>query len=156
MGCLTSAHVGARSTPISEPANHESWQGQVFYVDLVKLGLAKEYTKKLRKPETYTLILLKKTGYGTGEGILGWNCRHSIGTWIDGVSKNNYEKIDTEENKKAYDLQQAQRKLERTIRKWKIQKNGYKEAMDKAEDDETREVLDAQYQKAKRKSDILQ
>ena len=67
------------------------------------------------------------------------------------MSKNNYEKIDTEENKKAYDLQQAQRKLERTIRKWKIQKNGYKEAMDKAEDDETREVLDAQYQKAKEK-----
>ena len=148
---LTSAHVGARSTPIPEPANHESWQGQVFYVDLVKLGLAKEYTKEAERAKSLHPDFIEKTGYGTGEGILGWNCRHSIGTWIDGVSKNNYEKIDTEENKKAYDLQQAQRKLERTIRKWKIQKNGYKEAMDKAEDDETREALDAQYQKAKEK-----
>ena len=148
---LTSAHVGARSTPIPEPANHESWQGQVFYVDLVKLGLAKEYTKEAERAKSLHPDFIEKTGYGTGEGILGWNCRHSIGTWIDGVSKNNYKKIDTEENKKAYDLQQAQRKLERTIRKWKIQKNGYKEAMDKAEDDETREALDAQYQKAKEK-----
>ena len=92
------------------------------YVDLVKLGLAKEYTKEAEKARNLHPDFIEKTGYGTGEGILGWNCRHSIGTWIDGVSKNNYEKIDTEENKKAYDLQQAQRKLERTIRKWKIQK----------------------------------
>lgn len=27
---LTSAHVGARSTPIPEPANHESWRDRCF------------------------------------------------------------------------------------------------------------------------------
>ena len=81
----------------------------------------------------------------TGEEI-----RAGAIAYIDYVSET-IKYVDTEENKKAYDLQQAQRKLERTIRKWKIQKNGYKEAMDKAEDDETREVLDAQYQKAKEK-----
>lgn len=148
---LTSAHVGARSTPIAEPANHESWQGQVFYVDLVKLGLAKEYTKEAEKVKKLHPDFIEKTGYGTGEGIAGWNCRHSISAWIDGVSTNNYEKIDTEENKKAYDLQQAQRKIERAIRKWKIEKNSYQEARDKAEDEETREALEKQYQKAKEK-----
>ena len=59
---LTSAHVGARSTPIPEPANHESWQGQVFYVDLVSWDLQKSTQKKLREPKVYTLILLKRPG----------------------------------------------------------------------------------------------
>lgn len=148
---LTSAHVGARSTEIAEPANHESWQGQVFYVDLVKLGFAKEYTEAAKKAKSLYPDFIEKTGYGTGEGILGWNCRHSIGTWIEGVSKNNYKEIDTEENRKQYEIQQGQRKLERMIRKWKIQKNAYKEALDNTDDEELKEKLEQQYQKAKAK-----
>jgi alpha-D-ribose 1-methylphosphonate 5-triphosphate synthase subunit PhnG len=37
---LVSAHIGARFTPFIEPANHQSWQGQIYEVaqeDLKKM-----------------------------------------------------------------------------------------------------------------------
>lgn len=100
---LVSAHLGARCYG-EGVENHEKWQG-------------KFYTRTGKNPQFEPFI--ESTGYGTIEGLCGVNCRHSFGP---GDGKNNpYDslKIDTEENKKAYDLSQKQRAMERNIRKAK-------------------------------------
>lgn len=56
----TSAHAGARNRG-EVPENHELWQGRVFTRGLDPAN--KEY------PNFY-----QETGYGTGEGLMGWNC----------------------------------------------------------------------------------
>lgn len=67
---------------------------------------------------------IESTGYGTGDGLCGWNCRHHFQPFAEGlrnpyVDENGNHKIDSEENKKQYDLQQKQRSMERAIRKTK-------------------------------------
>lgn len=64
---------------------------------------------------------IETTGYGTGEGLCGWNCRHSHQPWAKGL-QNPWEdenKINSEENKKVYEATQKQRYMERSIRKTK-------------------------------------
>ena len=67
---------------------------------------------------------IESTGYGTGDGLCGWNCRHHFQAWDDRlrnpyVDENGNLKIDSEENRKRYELQQKQRAMERSIRAWK-------------------------------------
>lgn len=67
---------------------------------------------------------IESTGYGTGDGLCGWNCRHHFQAWDlrlrnPYVDENGNPKIDTEENRKRYELSQHQRSMERTIRKTK-------------------------------------
>ena len=60
---LVSAHIGARTGDGGQnPGNHLWWQGQ-FY--------SRSGTDKRFPP-------FSQTGYGTGEGLCGWNCRHSL------------------------------------------------------------------------------
>mgnify|MGYP002672928979 CR=1 FL=1 len=58
------------------------------------------------------------TGYGTGEGLCGWNCRHSFQPWAKGLRNPwaDEHKIDSDENKKIYEDTQKQRAMERSIR----------------------------------------
>jgi hypothetical protein len=69
---------------------------------------------------------IETTGYGTGEGLCGWNCRHGFSPFFEGM-KNPYTdengnlKIDSEENRKVYEATQKQRAMERAIRKTKRQ-----------------------------------
>ena len=56
----TSAHAGARNRG-DTPENHELWQGRVFTRGLDPAN--KDY------PNFYQV-----TGYGTGVGLMGWNC----------------------------------------------------------------------------------
>ena len=73
---LVSAHIGARTGDGGQnPGNHLWWQGQ-FYS---RTGQDKRYPP------------FSVTGYGTGEGLSGWNCRHSFGPG-DGVN-NPYKDI---------------------------------------------------------------
>lgn len=106
---LVSAHLGARTGDGGmNPGNHLWWQGQ-FYS---RTGRTKEY------PD-----FKKSTGYGTGEGLCGWNCRHSFGPG-DGVNNPFSDKdIAYADNYKIEKMQQRQRTLERRIRdsKRKIQ-----------------------------------
>lgn len=96
---LVSAHLGARYGDGGQNAgNHAWWQGKFYSLS----GNDKRF------------LPFSVTGYGTGEGLCGWNCRHSFGAG-DGEF-NPYDKIDTKENKKAYDLSQKQRYYERQIR----------------------------------------
>lgn len=118
---LVSAHLGARTQPKGQPelAGHDNWQGRVY---------------KIRGSEPGYPNLLESTGYdidesGTGRvvnplGLHGYNCRHSHKPWDlrlrnPYIDENGNLKIDTEENRKRYELQQTQRRFERTIRKIK-------------------------------------
>ena len=74
-----------------------------------------------------------QTGYGTGEGLCGWNCRHSFGSG-DGVN-NPYKDIQTADNYKVEQLEKRQRTLERRIRKTKREVMGMQEAVDKCKDE---------------------
>lgn len=82
---------------------HAAWQGGIYSIS----GTSTMYRK-----------LSEATGYGTGPGLCGWNCRHSFYAFIEGVS----EQLDKEPyNQKTYKAEQIQRKNERQIRNWKKQ-----------------------------------
>lgn len=126
---LVSAHLGARYGDGGQnPGNHSWWQG-------------KFYSRKGRTPGLP--LFIESTGYGTGEGLCGWNCRHSFGP--GDLDHNPYKQYDDEENRKAYDLSQKQRSMERKIRNTKLRLVGYREAVDGAEDQEAKEGLTEDY-----------
>ena len=105
------AHGGARP-------EHAKWQGKVYSrngdveIDGVKY-------KDLRKA----------TGYGTGPGLCGWNCRHNFHPYIPGTARTWTQKqLDALEEKNIeyngvkmteYQASQVQRSIEREIRKQK-------------------------------------
>lgn len=128
---LVSAHLGARYGDGGEnPGNHFWWQGK-FYS---------------RKGKTPNLPLFEEcTGFGTGEGLCGWNCRHSFGP--GDLRHNPYENFDAEENKKAYDLSQKQRAQESRIRRTKAKLVGLREAIDATTDEAAKATLEDEYTK---------
>ena len=112
------AHVGARDTG-SGPANHAGWQGKVYHVG-GPVWYEGEYYKGFEET----------TGYGTGPGLCGWNCRHNFFSFWPGISTRVY----TDEQLQAlsakdieykgkkysrYEINQMQRARERQVRKWK-------------------------------------
>lgn len=125
---LVSSHLGARYTDKAEPANHESWQGKIYTLAdslLEKFGYKeqeakgkfakiKEFFHKFRKKKIYE-DFETVTGYGSIEGLCGINCRHTFEPFYSGMT-NNQRQYDSEENKKAYDLSQKKRAMERQIR----------------------------------------
>lgn len=119
---LVSAHIGARTGDGGQnPGNHLWWQGQ-FYS---RTGRDKRF------PNFY-----ERTGYGTGVGLSGYNCRHSFGSG-DGVN-NPYADIQTADNVRMEKLEQRQRTLERRVRKTKREVMGVQEAVDKCQDEAAR------------------
>lgn len=116
---LVSAHIGARTGDGGQnPGNHLWWQGQ-FYS---RTG------KDKRFPNFYEV-----TGYGTGVGLSGYNCRHSFGSG-DGAN-NPYADIQTADNIHMEKLEQRQRALERRVRKTKREVMGLQEAVEKCQDE---------------------
>ena len=133
---LVSAHIGARTGDGGQnPGNHLWWQGQ-FYS---RTGKDKRFP------------LFSQTGYGTGEGLCGWNCRHSFGSG-DGVN-NPYKDIQTADNYKVEQLEKRQRTLERRIRKTKREVMGIQEAVDKCKDESAKFEMQLDLD---RKSHLLQ
>lgn len=129
---LVSAHLGARyGDGGNNPGNHAWWQG-------------KFYSRTGRTPGLPNF--LESTGYGTGEGLCGWNCRHSFGP--GDLRHNPFKDFDAEENKKAYDLSQKQRAQERRIRQTKVKLVGLRQAIEGAEDPAAKATLEGAYQKA--------
>ena len=88
------SHAGARPS-------HAEWQGQVYMIH----GSSDEYKN-----------LYDATGYGTGDGLCGWNCRHNLYPFIPGISVQGSFPIDEAQNQREYELTQQQRKLERKVR----------------------------------------
>ena len=124
-----SAHVGARNRGF-EPENHEMWQGKVY-----------RWSEKPRLSSGVYPDFIRHTGYGSGEGLGGWNCRHSFHAFVEGVSERTYtdEELDSmkAENRTfqyegreydGYTATQKQRQIERTLRKLKRERSSYKAA----------------------------
>lgn len=119
MGCeyvKVSAHGGARSDGSRGPADHAYWQGKVYHIGGEVLLDGVLY------PD-----FADATGYGSGEGLAGWNCRHNFHPFWPGLSARNY----TEERLEAlnardvaydgrlytrYEIRQMRRGLERRVR----------------------------------------
>lgn len=121
---LVSAHSGARTgNGGMNPGNHLWWQGR-FY---------SRSGKDKRFPD-----FVKTTGFGTGEGLCGWNCRHSFGSG-DGVN-NPYEdkKITLADNHRVEELQKKQRAQERRIRDTKRKIQNLQTAVDNCKNDKAR------------------
>lgn len=62
---------------------------------------------------------VENTGFGSGGGLCGWNCRHNFIPFDPETMKNNLSQYGLEENEKAYKISQYQRLCERRIRKSK-------------------------------------
>lgn len=133
---LVSAHIGARTGDGGQnPGNHLWWQGQ-FYS---RTGKDKHFPP------------FSQTGYGTGEGLCGWNCRHSFGCG-DGVH-NPYKDIQTKDNVRMEKLEKRQRELERRVRKTKRAVMGMQTAVEQCQDEAAKFALQ---QELDRKSYLLQ
>lgn len=164
---ITSAHTGARFTDHEEPANHMSWQGRIFYIsdaDLAKhtkvkdkieeSGVAAGGSKNSGKYPDF----IKTTGYGSGEGLCGYNCRHSFGPYderlgnpwrdkdgnlIDGAGN----RIDAEESKQKYRNSQKLRSMERAIRKTKRELLTKQKEIDSVAETDVKSILQEDYDK---------
>lgn len=110
LGCdlvETTAHAGARP-------EHAVWQGKIFS----RSGKHPKY------PDFRTA-----TGYGTGAGLCGWNCRHSFNPYVEGSPRAYSDQLLEDYNAKKYtyngkkmteyEASQMQRYHERQIRRWK-------------------------------------
>lgn len=93
-----SAHWGARPS-------HFIWQGKVY---------------SLTGSEGYENFY-DATGYGTGAGLCGYNCRHRFYPYFPGI-KTVYPEYDEDENRIHYENTQKQRYYERQIRAAKREK----------------------------------
>ena len=140
---VTSSHMGARPT-------HDVWQGKVFSINWDKL--AQVYPlPDIPTPQSDAKMMAKypdfvdSTRIGQVDGLCGANCRHSFSVFFEGMA-NPFEQYGTEENKKAYDLQQRQRAMERRIRKTKREAMALNTARENATG-ESKEAFEQQYQK---------
>lgn len=110
MGCdlvEVTAHDGARPS-------HAEWQGKIYS----RSGKSDKYPP-----------FVESTGYGTGEGLGGWNCRHSYYPYYEGAPRAYSEKLLGRFQEKSisyngqeltrYEASQVQRSIERNIRRWK-------------------------------------
>ena len=125
---LVSSHMGARPT-------HQVWQGKIYS----RSGNNRKY------PD-----FVSSTGYGTGPGLCGWNCRHNFSPWFEGM-ENPFEDYDKEENLKVYNDTQKQRAMERGIRKTKRQAQVLEYGTQAAQNDETRAEIQEQLKSIRKK-----
>lgn len=118
------AHMGARPS-------HAVWQGGIY--------------SRSGKNSSYPSFI-ESTGYGTGDGLCGWNCRHSFHAYYEGsprtYSREYLENLDKDvyeyrdKTYTNYEAGQKQRAYERAIREEKRYLAGlnaaYKETSDQA------------------------
>lgn len=119
------AHMGARPS-------HALWQGKVYSIS----GKSKKYPK-----------LSTATGYGTGGGLKGWNCRHDFYPFFEGISERANLPVDVTENNRQYELSQKQRAMERSIRATKRRLAAYDGAISETEDEVLKRRLQNQFER---------
>lgn len=121
------SHAGARDIG-DVPENHKLWQGRVY-----------RWSEKSGDSTGSYPDFVETTGYGSGEGLLGWNCRHSFFPFLEGLM----EPSRTEEELKNidpppfeysgktyshYEATQKQRQIEAEVRKLKRREAAYNAA----------------------------
>lgn len=122
-----SAHRGARNTG-DGPANHAAWQGKVY-----------QWRKNGGKRNPKYPDFIEATGYGTGPGLGGWNCRHTFSPFVENVMERTYSDRELEdidlppfeyegETYDQYRASQKQREIERTLRKLKREQAAFEAA----------------------------
>lgn len=130
----TTAHFGARPS-------HQEWQGQVFKIS----GSDGRYKN-----------FYDATGYGSGDGLCGWNCRHSFHMFWPGISQRAYTatQIKSYNDKTVsynghpmteYEASQEARRQERAIRESKRVLAAQNAAIKEANDEELIKSLKEDY-----------
>lgn len=128
---LVSQHLGARVSDTDPIADHAGWQGKVYCI----AGKDAQFDN-----------LLDATGYPENPlGLCGYNCRHSFTPFLPGVSQNHNKPIDTEANRRAYELSQTQRAMERRIRAQKRKCTALHTAVKNCEDPAGKAKLQEKY-----------
>lgn len=113
-------------------ANHAKCWGKIY---------------KVNGSDGYAKNLKEETGYPSDpRGLCGYNCRHNMAPHFKG-DPNSFIQYDSEENKKAYEVSQKQRRMERAIRKSKKEYIAYKAALDQCQDNDTYKELLARYER---------
>ena len=124
------AHLGARPT-------HAVWQGGIYSLT----GNNRHYRN-----------FYDETGYGTGEGLCGWNCYHNFFPFFEGLSgrtfTENTHTIKGKTNDQVYEESQRQRALERAVRASKREIMVLDAARKEAESAELKEYLDREFRRA--------
>lgn len=123
------SHAGARPS-------HAEWQGRVFR----RSGNNPKYKD-----------FVDSTGYGTGDGLCGWNCRHSFFPYYEGLPRS-FERDPShllgKSNDRVYEESQMQRTLERRVRDSRRRCVTLNVAMKNATTDTLREMLKADFDSA--------
>lgn len=145
---LVSAHLGARTQGKGQPylAGHDNWQGRCY-----KISGSEPDAPNLAEMTGYDIV--NGTGYVLNPlGLHGYNCRHSHKPWNKSLrnpylDENGNLKIDSEENRKVYELQQQQRAMERAIRQTKRQLLVKQAEIDGVAETDVKEMLQPEYDK---------
>lgn len=120
------SHLGARPS-------HAEWQGQIY---------------SLKKGHPKYPYFYDATGYGTGDGLGGWNCRHSFFPYFEGLSAAaNAPTFSKAENLEEYNNTQKQRAYERSIRKSKRELAALDGARSAASDPALKAKLDREFER---------
>lgn len=128
MGCdlvEVTAHLGARPS-------HAVWQGHIYSLS----------GKDPKYPD-----FRSSTGYGTGAGLCGWNCRHSFYPYFEGLSKPNGVPFTREENDEVYRNTQKQRAYERAVRQSKRELAALDGARSATDDEALKQKLDRDFER---------
>ena len=121
-----SSHLGARPS-------HAEWQGQIY---------------SLKKGHPKYPYFYDSTGYGTGDGLGDWNCRHSFFPYFEGLSTSaNAPTFSKAENLEEYQNTQKQRAYERSIRKSKRELAALDSARATTEDPVLKAKLDREFER---------
>ena len=133
-----STHWGARNTGKGH-ANHAQWQGKVYTVNAKAAAGAKEEAKRIGQDKIEDLW--EVTGYSVDGshandplGLYGYNCRHRIYPWFEGISSlpdEDPEPAPVEIDGKKYDyyaMSQKQRAKESRIRALKREREAQTKA----------------------------
>lgn len=136
------SHAGARPS-------HAVWQGRVFWRG-----------NRVSGYENFE----EATGYGTGDGLCGWNCYHSFYPFFDGISRQAFERDPSARNGKSndqeYEESQTQRAHERKIRDSRRACAVYSAALDEAKDAGTKAAMESMFSqeavKLKRREEALE
>lgn len=123
------SHAGARPS-------HAKWQGQV-------------YRRKGNNPEYRDFV--EATGYGSGDGLCGWNCRHNFFPYYEGAPRafeRNPSRLLGKSNDQVYEESQQQRYYERQVRDARRRCVTLDAAIKEADTDELRASLKSDFESA--------
>lgn len=159
----TSAHIGARVQGKGQPelAGHDNWQGKIFKIVGSEPGFP-----NLLESTGYDIEVTvdpntgQKKGVGKTKnmlGLYGYNCKHSAqpcskdsrNPWRDkdGNLVLGGEKIDSERNRKAYEISQKARTMERAIRETKRQLLMKETEINGVAETDVKDILQPEYDK---------